>query len=285
MNARRLLMRIVGIALIVAGIAGLIFCAAGLVFLVRIEQQVETSLTEQLEGIDGALTVTANGLSVAETSLEKATEAVVSLEETMVRLGETVGHSAPLLDIATNVIGKELPEAIESTQETLAAVADSAKLVDDILTLVTSIRLLGLEAYRPDVQLNEGVLTVAKSLDRMPGLLSTAQDGLDTAKDDLQEVEGDFATMAENIGAIATDLEDAQSVLVQYREIVSDLQDMVSSARQSLPTWLRMFQIGMSLILIWLGVAQLGLLAQGWDLIGRSRASRAAEPATEKGKS
>jgi len=280
MNTRRLLMRIVGIALIVAGIAGLIFSAAGLVFLARIEQQVETALMEQLERVDGTLTMTANGLSVAETSLTKASEAVASLEGTMVRLGKTISHSAPLLDIATEVIGKELPEGIETTRETLTAVADSAKLVDDVLALVTGIPLLGLEAYSPDVQLHKGISRVSDSLYRLPRLLSTAQDGLDSAKDDLEEVEGDFATMAENIGAIATDLENAQLVLVQYQQIVSDLQDGVASARQSLPMWLWMLQIGLSLVLIWLGVAQLALITQGWELIGRSRVSRAEEPAT-----
>jgi hypothetical protein len=60
-------------------------------------------------------------------------------------------------------------------------------------------------------------------------------------------------------------------VLDQYQGIVQDLRDMLSSARQSLPDWLTRVQVAASLVLIWLGIAQLGLITQGWELIGRSR--------------
>jgi chromosome segregation ATPase len=284
MNARRLLVRIVGIALIVAGIAGLIFSAAGLVVLAHVEKQVETALTEQLELVNRTLTATAEGLSVAEASLAAATEAVKAVEETMGGLSQTLNSTAPMLDAVTGLLGEQLPATIETTQETLMAVADSAKLVDDILALVTSIPFLGLDAYSPDVPLTQGFTEVASSLDGIPDSLTSAQKGLVSTKDDLRKVESDFAAMAESIGAIATDLEDAQSVLVQYQDIASDLQDVVASARESLPTWLWMLQIGLSLVLVWLGVAQLALITQGWELIGRSRVSGAAESATDEGK-
>jgi hypothetical protein len=283
MNLRRFLGRVVGITLIVAGIAGLIFSAAGLVILARVEQQLEAVLAEQLELVDRTLTATAEGLSVAETSLAAAREAVKAVEETMGGLSQTINGTAPMLDAVTGLLGEQLPATIETTQETLIAVAASAKIVDDVLALVTAIPFLGLDVYNPDVPLTQGFAEVASSLDGIPDSLSSAQKGLASTKDHLQKVESDFATMAQNIGAIATNLEGAQSVLVQYQEIVFDLQDMMTSARQSLPDWLRMLQIALSLVLVWLGVAQLTLITQGWELIGRSRASRGASLATGEG--
>jgi hypothetical protein len=282
-NHRLFLGRVVGFTLIIAGVAGLIFCASGLVVLARLEQQVETALTEQLELVDRTLTATTEGLSVAETSLAAAREAVKAVEETMGGLSQTLNGTAPMLDAVTGLLGEQLPATIETTQGTLMAVADSAKIVDDILALVTSIPFLGLDVYNPDVPLTQGFTEVASSLDGIPDSLSLAQKGLVSTKDDLEKVESDFATMAQNIGAIATDLEGAQSVLAQYQGIVSDLQGVVASARQSLPMWLWMLQIGLSLVLVWLGVAQLALITQGWELIGRSRVSRAAEPAIDEG--
>jgi hypothetical protein len=38
-----------------------------------------------------------------------------------------------------------------------------------------------------------------------------------------------------------------------------------------LPGWLSVIRLGISLMLIWLGIAQIGLLTQGWELIQRSR--------------
>jgi hypothetical protein len=44
----------------------------------------------------------------------------------------------------------------------------------------------------------------------------------------------------------------------------------VTNARDNLPEWLRWARFGLSLVLIWLGIAQLGLLTQGWELVRRS---------------
>jgi hypothetical protein len=87
----------------------------------------------------------------------------------------------------------------------------------------------------------------------------------------LQALQQDFATMAQDIGQVDTNLQDARSVLEQYQQIVQDLQTMLSSARRSLPDWLTGVQVAVSLVLIWLGISQLGLITQGWELIGRSR--------------
>ena len=86
-----------------------------------------------------------------------------------------------------------------------------------------------------------------------------------------QELEGDFATMAESIAGLTTSLEKGQSVVVQYQDIVGDMQGLVVSVKQGLPQWLRWLRLGLSLVLLWLGIAQIGLLTQGWELIARSR--------------
>jgi methyl-accepting chemotaxis protein len=271
MKVKRALLRIAGIALLVAGIAGLIFGIATLVFLGSLERKVEAAATEQLVLIDEALTTTADGLAVASTSLSRATAAIGSLEGTLDGVGQAINGTVPVLDSVTDFLGEKLPATLETTQETMRSVATSAKLVDDMLAIVTNIPLLNLDVYNPDVPLFQGFEEVANSLDGIPKSLSAAHEGLESTAGSMEKVEGDFATMAKNVGEIATDLEDAQSVIVQYQEIVSEAQETVSSARQSLPGWLRVTRWGLSLILIWLGIAQIGLVAQGWELIERSR--------------
>lgn len=276
MSLRRLLTRIAGIALIAASIAGLIFSIAGLILLPRIERQVEAAVTKQLDLADRTLTTTADGLSTAEAILTASVQAVESLEQTVAGIGRTVSGAVPLFDTLGEILDKRLPATLETTQETLMSVARSAKLVDDLLALLTSIQLLGLEGYSPDVPLHQGFAEVAGSLDGIPKSLSAAQKSLSRTKEGLQGAEVDFGDMAQDIGRIATDLEEAHSVLKQYQETVADLQDMVTSAQQSLPQWLRMARMGLTLMLIWLGIAQIGLVAQGWELIERSRATPVA---------
>jgi hypothetical protein len=85
----------------------------------------------------------------------------------------------------------------------------------------------------------------------------------------LQDIEAGFAAMGQGIGEAGTSLESAQSVLEDYQEIVSDLQETLSSVGESLPGWLHTLRWSLTLVLVWLGVAQLGLITQGWDLLRR----------------
>ena len=77
--------------------------------------------------------------------------------------------------------------------------------------------------------------------------------------------------MAAGISEITTSLENSRDIVAQYQDVVADLQSLVTTVRQGLPDWLRWLRLGLSLVLIWLGIAQIGLFAQGWELIGRSR--------------
>jgi uncharacterized YccA/Bax inhibitor family protein len=78
-------------------------------------------------------------------------------------------------------------------------------------------------------------------------------------------------SMSTGVGAIAASLGEAQAVLREYQDMVGELQRMVNTVREGLPTWLRWVRLGLSLTLVWLGIAQLAIITQGWELIGRSR--------------
>lgn len=270
---KRILVRVAGIALVVAGVTGLGFSIIGLVVLGRVHARVEPALMDQVDLAYRALAATGEGLDLVETSLADATEMADSVEATMANVGRAAGDTVPTLDAVGKMVGEQLPETLKATQETLASVAQSAQLIDDVLAVVTSIPLLGLERYNPETPLHEGLIEVAGSLDEIPASLATAQEGLDVASGSLGELQGSFAAIAESIASLSSSLGNAQSVVVQYQSIVTDLQSLVASVRQGLPQWLWWLRLGLSLVLAWLGIAQIGLLTQGWELIARSRAT------------
>jgi len=269
-NGVQLLTRVGGIVLIAAGVAGLIFSVVGLVVLARVEQRVEPVLMEQMELIDRTLAATADGLAVAETSLAQAVETTESLETTVAGVGQAIGDTGPMVESVADLLDEQLPATIKSTQDALMSVAASAKVVDDVLAVMTAIPFVGTDKYDPETPLQQSLEEVAASLDEIPNSLGAAQEGLTATSGNLEGLEEDFATMADNIGQIATSLESAQSVLVEYQLVVADLQTLAASVRQGLPEWLRLLRLAFSLVLIWLGIAQIGLLTQGWELIGRS---------------
>lgn len=269
-----------GIALIVAGVIGLVLSIGGLVVLPRLERQIEAVSAEQFEVLDRALAATLEGLLTAETSLVQAVQGVETLEVIIADVGLAIDETAPVLDVASELLGEQLPTTIQATQETLTSVATSAQLVDDFLGMISAIPLLGTDRYNPDVPLHQGFQDVSDGLDGIPELLLTAGEGLGAGTESLQDVEAGFAAMGQSIGETAASLGSAQSVLLDYQQIVRDLQGTISSVRESLPGWLRALRWGLTLGLVWLGIAQIGLMTQGWELLRRRNTSPApASPA------
>ena len=268
---KRILTRTLGIILIAAGIAGLVFSVLGLIALVRLEPRVESAVMEKVDLVDQMMAATAEGLALAETSLAQAANAAGSLESATAGMSQAVSDATPTLDSVAQFLGEQLPTAIETTQEALRSAATSAQIVDDILLLVTDIPFLGMERYSPEVPLGQGLQEVADSLAELPASLSTVQEGLVATTDNLGRLQADFDAMGQGIGELTTSLEGAQSVLAEYEEVVAELQSLVDSMRDGLPGWLRWIRLGLSVVLIWLGIAQIGLVTQGWELARRSR--------------
>lgn len=267
----RILTRTLGIALIAAGAAGLAFAILGLAALGPVEQRVRSAVMEQVDLADRALSATAEALALADTSLAQVAKAAGSLESAMTGVVQSVGDAAPALDSVAEFLGVQLPTTIESTQETLGSVAQSAQIVDNILALITDLPLPGMARYNPDVPLHRSFQELSKSLDGIPASLGKAQQGLVSTIDNLDELAGDFDVMADGVGELARSLEGAQSVLTEYQDVVTELQSLVGSVRDGLPGWLRWIRLGISLALIWLGITQVGLIAQGWELAGHAR--------------
>ena len=272
MHIKRILAFPIGVALILAGILGLVLSIGGLIVLPRLERQVREATVQQLEVLDRALVATLDGLITAKTSLVQAEEAVNTLEVIMVDVGDAMDDTVPVIEVAAELLNEQLPSTIETTQEALTSVATSAQLVDSLLGVISAFPLLGADLYSPDVSLHQGFQDVSDSLDGIPPLLLTAGEGLGASTENLQDVEKGFAAMGQTIGKTTTSLESAQTVLEDYQKIAGDLQGTLSTVKGSLPGWLRAIRWGLTLALIWLGVAQIGLITQGWERLGRRSA-------------
>jgi len=277
----RILTRIIGILLVIAGVAGLIFAVAGQFVLAEVEKNVTAAAQEQIALVAQALTATSEGLDVAANSLNEAVATVKALETTVAGVGGTVGSSLDVLDTVSTVIGDKLPATIEAAQQTLTSVATSSQVIDNLLAVLSAIPFLGVDKYSPDVPLSQGFEDMAKSLDEIPASLRDTKTQLASTNEYLSSMEGSFQTMAGNIGQISTAVAGAQAVLGQYHGVIGQLQSSIAWISTSLPIWLNWVRWGLALVLIWLGIAQFALITQGWELIGRSKRQRAPEPQAE----
>jgi hypothetical protein len=273
--------RLIGYILIVGAILGLILSIAGLITVPTVEQQATDRALAGLDLLDRALLATAEGLSIADEALQDASDIAASLQTTTLGASQAVSDTIPLVNSVAALAGKDLPNSITAAQQALGAAESSAKVIDDTLSVLATLARLGGVEYQPSVPLHTSIAQVSDSLDSFSTSFSGMENGLITSAENLAHIESDITKMADSIGQIDANLTSTQSLIGQYQDVVADLQAESATIRERLPKWLQLLKWGAWLTLIWLAIAQLGLLSQGLEMIRRSQANKQAPSRTK----
>lgn len=272
---KTLIYRLTGLALVTAALLGILFSLFILFSLGAVEASANDTLDNFLSVSGNALDVTADGLDVADKSLSGAAETLASLQTTVDEVQIALEDSAPGLDTVTNLVGTELPNMIDKTQSALESAQTTAKNLDNFLEGLSRLPLIGQLIYNPAVPLNETIGNISESLDEIPLGLADAETSLSTTSGNMVSISDEIGKVADGIGDMETSTRDALQVVTDYQLMVTDLQTKVDHAEQSLPNWLRTARWIASILLVWLIIAQIGLMMQGWELLRAKRAQPA----------
>lgn len=266
-----LLERVIGLALILGAVAGLILNLAGLVFIPRVAQSVRQGTVETLTVLDGTLNTTAEGLAVVTTSLDNASLTMEAVSTTTRDVAQTVEDTAPLLDTFATLTGDELPRTIATTQLSLAAAQEGTQSIEVLLSTLNAVPLLGLPLYNPPVPLYQSLASVSASLEPLAASFVEVEESLRVAGSNLEEVEVGITTLANNLDRIDRSIADAKSVTEQYQQVVEDQQAVVARLQANLEPAITWGSRAVAMLLVWLAIAQVGLLSQGIEMVSRSR--------------
>lgn len=259
--------RIAGMLLMASAVLGLLISLAGVISVNYAGVALRSGLGRQLNTLEQALDATSEGLDLAEASLVEAERTVGNLSATVASASRAVSDTQPGLAAVETLSGERLPATIASTRQALDSAAETARAVDAVLRALS---IFGLP-YNPDVPLNAAIEGVAETLDDVPPALGEIAAGISTARKNTTAIAGDLTAVATGLEALSANLGSARGVVGQYEEVVGELQRAVARIRASAPFWIGLFQVGATLLLIWLALAQPGLLLQGWDLYQQGR--------------
>jgi len=263
--------RIAGTTLIFTAILGVILSAGGLILTGIYATRLSATLADSLSGLSEALQVTSEALDISMSVLTEADKSLDALVKTMEGVNASLTQSKPTLDELSTLLGTDLPDTIKATQDSLNSAQTSAKNVDAVLTGLSKIPFLGSLVYNPDIPLNETLGDISDSLNGIPASLKTAQRSLDRASKNMGTVNLELDNITASTDEIRASSEDAQLVISDYQDLVSRLQTRVDEMQTSLPRSLRWLTLAFVLLLVWLGLAQIGLLVQGCQLLTQSR--------------
>lgn len=260
--------RIIGFLLIVAAIGGLIFSIYGLVSVWRLQPVALKNATTSLDLLQASLDTTDQGLTVAGQSLDSTMASISALDTAVSTASKTFEDTVPVFHTLTNLTYKELPQTIESTQTSLLAAQESAKIIDSVLRALVSIPFVNKDIYNPPVPLDEALGDVSKSLDNLPASLKTIGTSMEATSGNIEIMQADMDEMATTIRSINTSLEDAQGVIQQYQRLVNDFDTRLNKIGPKIPGWINSLAWMITLAFLWLGIAQISLLLQGLQLLG-----------------
>ncbi len=241
----------------------------------RNRQPIADKLQATLEQSSTILQTTDEGLAVIDQVISNVYTSTIYLDEATQAFSQTVQSTNIFLDSADTFIGENLITTITNTQAALDSAQASAKVIDNILTAMSRIPLIGIN-YNPTLPLNIALGEVSTSLDPLQGTLKNFQTNLATTQDNMQEFSTQISVLDKNIIAIDKNLRQVQSTIDSYRSQVSSLKSWVDRAKNNLPAWIITISWILTIIILWLVITQIAIMLQGITFIVPDRMSQEA---------
>ena len=269
--------KIIGITFIVAAVIGLIFSIAGIALVWGVKAPLTASLVNTIDLIDTTLDATSSGLAVVDDTLTRTISELNTLENTVQTASKGVDDSVPMVESLSGLLSGSIPQAIETTQTGLTTLQDAAGTLESTLQLLTSIPFLPIENYAPEVPFTTALEDVSLSLDAIPESLAEMEETLNTARGNLIMLAAQVRIISRGISDLKADLYEIQLVLDQYQNVISTVQDKVDAFRANMYTIITVTAWLFTIIFIWLGIAQIGLLTQGLERVNWPPAKQMVE--------
>jgi methyl-accepting chemotaxis protein len=255
--------KIIGLILSLTAIIGIIFSIAAVIGLWTYRPAVDAFATENMSVLRQTLDTTQAGLFLAESSLQSSITSITTLETTIAATAKSINDTTPMIDTFAVLAGEDLPTTVSSAQLSLLAAQDSAEIIDGLLSALSSIPFVPRDLYNPPVPLHVALGQVYESVENLPLALQTMEASLVSTGQNMEVIQDDINRMATDIHEISLSMVEAQTVLSDYQDLVSDLQIRMDSVDENMNGWIQAGYLLLTFLLALLAVTQLGLLAQG----------------------
>jgi methyl-accepting chemotaxis protein len=266
--------RLTGLLLVLGAILGTITAGAGLVMLWRAEPVLTETIDGTIDLMDTTLTTTADTMLFVNGSLLQMKDNLGVIRESLQNAGSAMQSTADVTSSVAGLIGDDFTNVVNETQQSLASVQNSARMIDNTLSLISGIPLIGPSlsgGYRRDMPLEGSIREVSTSLETVPASLRDVQNNLQTTSQNFELMKSDLEKLAATIDEIESGLANAETMMGDYQELFTRSQERLDNARTASPTLVRSMLLLGTAFFIWLLVAQIAMFLQGLDLLTWNR--------------
>jgi len=250
--------------MIIVTTIGLLLSLFFIIQIWRLRQPVTTKLQSGVAQTSAILRTTSDGLDVIELVVNNIYSSTLYLDDTTIALADTLDSTDSFIDSAGQFVGVDLINTITNTQKTLESAKSSALVIDNIMSTLSRIPLLGIN-YNPSQALNTALGKVSESLDPFQGSLKSFQTNLNITRKNMQVFNDQLVNLDKNIRDINNNLDASRKVIDKYQSQVKILQTWMDEAGTSLPKWVRTTCWILTLIIMWLVLIQASILIQAFN--------------------
>lgn len=259
--------RFFGLGLMIASLLGLAGAAAGLIVVPRAAYRTAVEFQTALGATVSALDTASETLALVDETLGETAAALGAAGSAMGEVEQTLGASTEVLDSLNELLGADLPAVILSTRQSLKTTQASADVIEGMLYGLNAISGLTGVSYEPEVSLADSVGEIDTELAGLPASLQEVAGDLETVSGDLESTQEEIDALGERILEIEATVEESQSVIADYRGTLDDLAASLGNLEERIPAWLGRGRTLVTFLLIWFGLAQIGLFWQGWEML------------------
>jgi len=274
--------RLLGIFLLAVGVIGIALSVAGIIVGRQLVDAIGAGIQSNLQLTSQSLETVEETLLLAKTTISDVNSGLETVETTTTDLGRTINETRPLIDQVNQVASSDVPDSIEAVQTALPNMVEVAGIIDDTLTTLNNFRIdeniLGLPIqydlginYNPDVPFDDSVLAMGESLEGLPETLRSLQIYMNVTNNNLQTISLGLNRVARDLNTINGRIAAVDPLLNEYIRIVNETRDNTRLIRAQLDEQLRMARLIVTIVMVWLGLAQVAPLYLGWELLAGRR--------------
>ncbi len=274
--------KFIGIIIILISLVGVALSIGGTMKAPAILDDIAAGLDDTLALTVKSLDTVQDSLLLAKETVDEANKGLDSVTVLAGDLGTTIEETRPLLDEVTAVTSEDVPDSIRTMQAAIPNMAEAAAVIDSALVTLSKFKIdekiLGFELkydlgidYDPSIPFDETVYELGSSMDGLPERLESLTSELAVADTNLAAISGDMETIAGDLEGINGRIAEIPALIDEYISLITELSDAIRQSRTRIQATFDTIKLGVTIVLVWLGLMQLAPLYLGLEMLTGKR--------------
>lgn len=273
------LRRLLGVLVMVAGVLGLALSLAGLASIWALKPSITRSIEATITTLNGSINTSQQVMEITGQALGATVVSVDALSAMLGTTARTVEDTKPVMTQINLVMSDTLPASMEgaaasmkTAQEAAEVLESSMRSLDNFRRVLSATPMLGAlvekpeQTFNPDKPLADSLGELAMNLEDMQGSFAVMSENLDKADDNLELIQANLTTMADSVALISKNLGEYQAMIGESQASMENLKVMLNNLQSNLAGILNGASIVLSLFFLWLLAVQIVIFSQGWEL-------------------